>query len=519
MALFKNREYDVRDIEILRTCHNQTMRLSHSSEKDLSANEQNMTGLNLTFNEIHSPIPFYFYDYINIENFSWRRGEKNLYLEIYLSFLEEKISVDLAANLVNSRTGQSYGTFTLQSATMVDKFTSSNYLSLPENLSEAEVDALSVIVDCQVIDLFGRPVHLQMLADLNIKEAFVELDQVELAPVYTHIYPKKEDVTVIFGKDKGYKLPITYQHDVNNIVISLRRVPEQAGDSDYVCNYDSEHGPIQYYPILAIPAKGIIRLGRSVKINSFHNKKSLLEKITSGGVAAITTTGFIPEVIENGSLQYALNTDWGIRLQQEGNLTPQTYNFTLSFDIKYQLPAGKEQTLSFKVSSKVNEKIRTGEVIQEPLLPLKIMWGCLSSNTFITMADGQQKKINDIHCGDKIVSGPAKEIATVSNIWKGPEANLMFIYTENGDILEATSEHPVYVETESGLKIKRAKDISINENLVFLNNGSIQSNRVINIAVTPYNDIVYNLSLENSNSFYANGFLVGDMGEQNRGDL
>lgn len=519
MVLFKKREYDVRDIEMLRTCHNQIMRLSLSPEKDLQVNEQNTTGLNLTFNELASPIPFCFYDYISIEDFSWRRGEKNLSLEIYLSFLEEKTSVDLAANLVNSRTGKSYGTFTLQSVTMVEKFTSSNFFSLPENLSAAEIDALSVIVDCQVIDLFGRPAHLQMLSDINIKSAITELYQEELAPVYTHIYPKKEDVTIIFGKDKGYELPVTYQHDPNNIVISLRRVPEQAGDSDYVCNYDSEHGPIEYYPILAIPAKGIIRLGRSVNINSVCNKKALIEKISSGGVAPITTTGFTPEVIENGSLQYALNTDWGFRLRQEGNLTPQTYNFTLSFDIKYQLPAGKEQTLSFKVSSKVNEKIRTGEVIQEPVLPLKIMWGCLSSNTFITMADGQQKKINDIQCGDKIISGLANETATVSNIWRGPEANLLFIYAENGDILEATSEHPVYVKTESGFKIKRAKDITINENLLFLKNGNIENSRVINIAVTPYNDLVYNLSLENSNSFYANGFLVGDMGEQNREDL
>lgn len=278
MVLFKKREYDVRDIEMLRTCHNQIMRLSLSPEKDLQVNEQNTTGLNLTFNELASPIPFCFYDYISIEDFSWRRGEKNLSLEIYLSFLEEKTSVDLAANLVNSRTGKSYGTFTLQSVTMVEKFTSSNFFSLPENLSAAEIDALSVIVDCQVIDLFGRPAHLQMLSDINIKSAITELYQEELAPVYTHIYPKKEDVTIIFGKDKGYELPVTYQHDPNNIVISMRRVPEQAGDSDYVCNYDSEHGPIEYYPILAIPAKGIIRLGRSVNINSVCNKKALIEK-------------------------------------------------------------------------------------------------------------------------------------------------------------------------------------------------------------------------------------------------
>lgn len=518
MTLSKKHEDVIFNIEEIRSCHNQILRIRppELTPTDQFANEQDITGMGLTLNETASPISFHFYDYINIETFCWRRGDETLDLEVYASLLEEKAHIDLTACFINSQTQQCITTLALQSTTMTDKFSSINAIAVREHFADTDMDALSVIIDCQITDLLGRTTHLQMMADLTIKQPPANDDIDELAPVYTHIYPKKEDATVIFGSDPGYRLPVTYQHDMDNIVISLRRVPQQSGDSDYVCNYDSAHGMTQYYPILAMPAKGIIRLGRSVKINSVVNRKALLEKISSGGVAPITATGFLPEEIDNGSLQYALNTDWGIRLEQKGDLTPQTYHFTLSFEVNYQLPAGKEQTLNFEVSSKLHERVRTGEVIKEPILPLKIMWGCVSADTLITMDDGKKKIVRLIRCGEKVLSGLNREVTTVTNVWMGPEENLYSIYTQSGKKLKASATHPLYVDTTAEIILKHASDIRVGDLVMLFKEGRVEHDVVLSVKTIPYNDLVYNLSLENNNSFYANDFLVGDIDEQTR---
>lgn len=277
---------------------------------------------------------------------------------------------------------------------------------------------------------------------------------------------------------------------------------------------------LDYYPILAIPAKGIIRLGRSVIIDPIvKNKKAIIERISVGGVAIIPHDKFLPEVIDNGTLQYELDTDWGIYLKQAGDLKPQTYNFTLSFDIEYHLPAGSLQTVNFKLTSKTKERIRTGTVIQEPILPLKIMWGCLAESTVITLSDGQCKPINALCIGDRVLSGINKKFATVSNIWKGAEDKLFLMTAEDGSQLEATASHPLYVRSENPIKLKRVKDINANDCIATSSQQGIAWHRVELIQPLTCSSTVYNLSLDNDEGFYANGILVGDMNAQNAEDI
>lgn len=501
------------DIHDLQRCHNNTLRVI-PKENALIDNENSLFSIKrseLTLNETESPLPFHFYDHVNINTFSWLRGDEALQLDVYASFNHEQCEMRFTAHFINTKTHDNYASIELAHASGIDVFTSYNRILLEEILPADETEELSVVVECKITDFLGHVTHLLILKEIEISEPLFSLSSFELAPVYKHIYPKKEDITVVFGDAIMGKLPAIYQHDVNNIVISLRRAPEQSGDSDYVCNYNSAN----YYPYLAIPAKGVIQLGRSVQINAVRSRLACLEKISSGGVAPVTAQTFVSDIIEKGTLQFELKTNWETLLKQQGQLVPQTYNFTLSFEVDYQLPAGNTQTLKFLLSSKITERIRNGERIQEPLLPLKIMWGCLDKDTLITMADGQVKCINDVHIGDNILSGKDKRIATVQNAWRGTEKNLIRIETEKGDVLKATSEHPLFVKQDAGVTYTRAQSIMTGDYIFCSTSLASGWVKVIAVSVILYEDVVYNLSLDTPDGFYANGILVGDMNTQN----
>lgn len=516
MSSLKNmmEEMDI-NIHTLQNCLNNTLRVKPKEGPctDAVNNLFSMDKTELTLNEIETPAPFHFYDYVDIDIFSWQRGADTLQLDVYASFNIEQCEMRFIAHFLDQHTQKHYADVELNAATHASVFTSRNNISLADTLGSVEMDNVAVIVECKILDFLGRTTHLLMLKKLDISEVLFAANNVELSPLYTHIYPKKEQITVVFGDAITGKLPATYHHDMNNIVISLRRAPEQSGDSDYVCNYNSR----DYYPYLAIPAKGVIQLGRSVQITAVRNRMAHLEKISSGGVAPITAQKFVSDIIDKGMLQFELQTNWETLLKQTGQLVPQSYNFTLSFDVDYQLPAGKPQTLKFTLSSKAMERIRSGERIQEPMLPLKIMWGCLAADTRVTMADGQTKRIADIRIGDKVLSGKESKAATVENIWRGVEENLICIETENGMTLKATGEHPVIVRKESGMGYKRAQSLLPGDRLYCTHLTVSEWTGARFVYVTPYNDIVYNLSLDNPDGFYANGILVGDMNNQNDG--
>lgn len=501
------------NINDLQSSHNKTLRVT--PKDNICTNTANdmftLETTELTLNEVESPVPYHFYNYTNIDTFSWQRGADTLQLDVYASFNEEQCEMRFIAHFLNAHTQQHYAEVELQAGSHTSVFTSRNEISLADTFGNIEIDNLAVIVECKILDFLGRTTHLLMLKDLHITEILFTANNFELSPIYTHIYPKKEEITVVFGDAITGKLPATYQHDMNNIVISLRRAPEQSGDSDYVCNYNSR----DYYPYLAIPAKGVIQLGRSVQITAVRSRMAYLEKISSGGVAPITAQEFVSDIIDKGTLQFELQTNWKTLLKQTGQLVPQSYNFTLSFDVDYQLPAGKPQTLKFILSSKSTERIRSGERIQEPMLPLKIMWGCLAADTQVTMADGPAKRITGVRIGDKVLSGKERKVATVQNIWTGMEEHLICIETRSGVSLKATGEHPLIVKRGTEIGYKRARSLRPGDYVYCCDAAVSEWQEVISAFVISYNDTVYNLSLDNPDGFYANGILVGDMNNQN----
>lgn len=451
-----------------------------------------------TLDEIASPEPLRFYDYAGITDFIYL-GEKKILLRTYCSFLEQKRKVKLTAHLKDFENGEYLGSVPLEQADDVSKLGTENEI----NVGAHNPRALGVVVELDIED--GG-----LKEKLYLSDPSCIVSEYELNPRYEHIYPKKEPITVIFGNNPGGAQPAPYVREASYIVISLYRVPENAGDSDYVCNFGhGSHGRA----ILGIPAKGVINFGRSVKVTpKLKHAYASVERKDSGGVSyVVPEQQFQTPIVDNGKIQYEVNPNWKIEVDQSGDLNPFYYDYTLSFSVEYKLNASATvNELKFTVSSKQTTGKSNASELVYPLKMLKIMWGCLAAGTPILTVGGI-RKIEDICIGDKVVCAESGEAVSVCNVWRGVEEEM--IRLEYGDhTLLLTKTHPVAVIKENEIKYKRAIDIREGDEIKCVDGGE----RVRKAEAVNYSNFICNLTLDgDAHCFYASGAVVGDMVKEN----
>ncbi|GHU66979.1 hypothetical protein FACS189413_00920 [Bacteroidia bacterium] len=460
-----------------------------------------------TLREIENPVPFRFYDYYDIRDFVLTE-DGYLHLSVYVSFLEEQKRFTFKGHFFDRDTEQYIGDVDFPVIESIKTGDAHQYI----NADGFDLRRVSVMVECIVEH------SDDMQSRLFASRQSCAFADIQIDPQYDHIYPKKEKLTIAFGHyDDSDKNPAVYTHDPNHIVISLFRRPQDSGDSDYVCNYGKD---ASNQPYIAIPGKGVIRLGRSVIIEKPEDITDLYAYLESidGGFASVTSTqisisgsGGFP--ITDGDIQYELATNWGMAIKQTGDLKPYNYNFMLSFNINYHLKSGGQQTLSFLVTSKSVPAQATATNLTYLILPLRIMWGCLAKGTLILTSRGEIP-IEAIKIGDTLTGRESNRVVTVRNIWTGDEADMVKVSYQGGNIL-LTTHHPVYTIAGGKRQIKRASALMMSDILA----GRNENYGITDIETVPYNDTVYNLSLDGDNGFFANGIFVGDMDTQNNQEI
>jgi hypothetical protein len=149
--------------------------------------------------------------------------------------------------------------------------------------------------------------------------------------------------------------------------------------------------------------------------------------------------------------------------------------------------------------------------------PMYFAYGCVAKGTHITLADLTSKPVEEIVAGDVILANGMT--MAVANISTGKEAIPMYRITDSlGHSLLLTEKHPVL--TKQGTLW--ASELSTG-NIIFTEQGEAT---IVEIDTEEYDDSVHNLKLEvvdgstilpnaNSNAFFANGILVGDLRMQN----
>lgn len=137
----------------------------------------------------------------------------------------------------------------------------------------------------------------------------------------------------------------------------------------------------------------------------------------------------------------------------------------------------------------------------------KCIFGCMSKDTRIMMADGNQKKIEEIRPGDIVLLSSGKTDMIV-DVMMGQEFELHEIQTYNDRIL-LTNSHPILLDDG---KWTRASDVTMDDT-VCTQNGF---DKVISVHIVPYEDLVYNVYLQGTDEggILANGFVVGDYNRQ-----
>ncbi len=149
--------------------------------------------------------------------------------------------------------------------------------------------------------------------------------------------------------------------------------------------------------------------------------------------------------------------------------------------------------------------------------PMYFGYGCLAKGTLVTLADFTSKPIEEIIAGDVILANGITMV--VGDISTGKEAIPMYRITDSrGHSLLLTEKHPV-LTTQGTLW---ASELTKGD-VIFTEKGQA---KIVGIDTEEYDDSVHNLKLEvltnsnvlpnaNSNAFFANGILVGDLRMQN----
>lgn len=330
---------------------------------------------------------------------------------------------------------------------------------------------------------------------------------------YEHIYPKKEISPVIFGKPQIYSPTPDYTHyePQKDIVVALLRLPEKRTDCDYICGFGRGDGN---YPYLAVPAKGKIDLrakgGKFIGVVSRHC--ILTRRDEAGGATLLTPNG--TKTFENPDLSCTFNNEKDVL----------TYDGTESWRQVFDYPAGWDNVYRFDYDLTIDYEyevyggaaldrlhVSSDFLFCDCYIPaIRIMYGCLAQDTLILMADGSRKRIDRLRIGDSVRSGIAgNKVQRITNIWRGTEETLIRIEAHELT-LSLTRSHPVL--TPAG--VVRAGELKTGME-VCLETG--ETEKVTAVGKISYNDLVYNLNLEDESEPYlvAGGFIVGDMDLQN----
>lgn len=136
---------------------------------------------------------------------------------------------------------------------------------------------------------------------------------------------------------------------------------------------------------------------------------------------------------------------------------------------------------------------------------------CFTENTIITLANGKYKKIQEIEVGDEVSTFDEfnKKIIRkkVTKIYRRQTDNLIKIISGK-NIIECTPEHPFYSVDAGWVK---ASDIKCDDKLLIYNNYKLSEEPVLiktNFINEKKNINVYNLEVEDTHNYVANGFVV-----------
>jgi hypothetical protein len=170
--------------------------------------------------------------------------------------------------------------------------------------------------------------------------------------------------------------------------------------------------------------------------------------------------------------------------------------------------------------------MKYGTFIADDIVTHNSVITCFPAGTKIDMADGSYKNIEDVEIGDMVLSYDLEKNEYVSQRVYGLESPVRDgVYDVNDGLISPTSDHPIYIKKSDGRIGWGAMDAEYSKSMhgfdfevlqievgdYFLD---VDDNWVLvdSIIYRSGPIQVYTISVENSHTFYANGFLVHNCG-------
>ncbi len=131
--------------------------------------------------------------------------------------------------------------------------------------------------------------------------------------------------------------------------------------------------------------------------------------------------------------------------------------------------------------------------------------GCFLPGTLVQSGTGA-KKIEDIKVGDRVASFAGDKVteSKVSQIFKR-ERDHYFVLTAGDYRVKATAEHPFYIGDG---KFKEVSKLKAGDRVFVLEKGRMVEKTLTSIVRVDEKTAVYNMSVDNTETFFADGFAV-----------
>lgn len=149
---------------------------------------------------------------------------------------------------------------------------------------------------------------------------------------------------------------------------------------------------------------------------------------------------------------------------------------------------------------------------------------CFRKGSMVTMADGSQKKIEDVHTGDRVVSAKAETphlifSSVVTQVDSIPHKALIELYLEDGRLVQSTADHPYLIRNKGWCSMQPeesstryeipVRQLENGDHCLVLDNGELKPLRITSIRKLNGEEMTWNLpGLSKGDGFFVNGIFV-----------
>lgn len=210
---------------------------------------------------------------------------------------------------------------------------------------------------------------------------------------------------------------------------------------------------------------------------------------------------------EGNVLSWVFPQDWNAQLAKKALTSG--IGFDLYCEMKVEVAFGNEAPLPTLVPITISSKsVDHVDPSYKRIRKINIYWGCVGKDTQIKMADGSLKAVSAIQPGESVM-GAYGEVAKVTDIMTGKEAQMIKVSVRSGDSILLTDEHPLL--TERGMVM--AKNLCVADVLILEGEKAFLTEAY----KVEYNDTVYSLVLDKPNTnILGNNFIIGDFEAQQK---